>query len=358
MELKIILEKLFQVLAIATDYDLVDRAGSIVLENVKPRSFTIGPIRVAPEIHSILQDKYPEVAEKIGIGYDKLVRLAFMNGNVFIVDIKRYNDSIMIKLETSNNGIIEKMFLVKRNNLLRVETVNLDGDLGACRDYQCDINYYDSDNRRIEIDVETEKDVSFSREFMIPLFMARYLRTNFKKLVSYINILSGKQMMEMDEERLSDEDLLLFSSPFRLEDLESFAERESNLDTREILIENGLENEKGYIKFVKPEIIEKIKMNLLAQIGEGEVVISNNILQNLICVAGGYMLEGISTKGFLIKKMDGKFMLYFMHIENDEVVVVPQSMSNDEIREIYAKNAKNANVNGFKEFLEIERGLI
>ena len=69
------------------------------------------------------------------------------------------------------------------------------------------------------------------------------------------------------------------------------------------------------------------------------------------------LTSSISTNGFIIKKVNDVYTLYYVNIKENNLLVIPKILTLEELKTIYYNNPKNEEIDGLKEFLGISRSL-
>lgn len=309
--------------------------------------------QVQKRIYDKLDDSFKSFV-KVSHDPEMILRYALATSNgIIYFTIKYVDDLLFIELKKDLDNEIVSTIYTKFTTLSRVETVRILKNNGFYEDYECNIYYYDKDFNLVSGATEEEKDITFSEEFKVPIEFSRLFRLNFKKYSKEISRYVSSKRMEKSDDLLTDKDYYSFLSPFYLDEFADFINREYSKNVREAY--KILTNNDG-IAIYNNEF-ESIEENLKAQIGvDGEVIISSNIYQNLIYVLLGILADGISTKGYIIKKLNGVYTLYDVNITNNQIVFFPRILSDEELKQIYYANEENQNVEGLKEFFGITRG--
>lgn len=88
---------------------------------------------------------------------------------------------------------------------------------------------------------------------------------------------------------------------------------------------------------------------------DGEVIMSDNLYQNLVGLLMKLDAEVLSTNGFIVKKNQVGYILYYVYLALDEVRVIPKEITEREAHEIFLRSPLNEKVEGLKEFLGSSR---
>ena len=309
--------------------------------------------QVQRRIYDKLNDKFKAFV-KVSQDSEMILRYALDTPDGIIYFTIKYVDNLLfIELKKDFDNEIVSTIYTKFDTLSRIETVRILKNKGFYEDYECNIYYYDKDFNLVSGATEEEKDITFSEEFKIPIELSRLFRLNFKKYSKEISRYFSIKRMEKSDDLLTDKDYYYFLSPFYLDEFADFINREYSKNVSEAYkILTGNDD----IKIYNNEF-ESIEENLKSQIGiDGEVVISSNIYQNLIYVLLGILADGISTKGYIIKKLNGVYTLYDVNITNNQIVFFPRILNEEELKQIYFTNEANQNVEGLAEFFGVTRG--
>ncbi len=236
-----------------------------------------------------------------------------------------------------------------RRKLVQKEEIIDDNDF--FHDYKLDIRYFDSNGKYIKEDTESLKDKMFSAEFHIPLNEARSFRLNFPKFKHYINECRERGNSEdLDNSAASK----IFSTPFDINYFETFFISDKTPEEYE---------EMPFPFNYKPEEIEEanlriqtIKEALRRNIGsEGEIVISSNILGNILSYAYNSSCGILITSGIIIKKLNGRFIKFWINFSQEGITSIPEEISKEEAQNLYYDNTVNESVLGLAAFFGIER---
>ncbi len=276
-----------------------------------------------------------------------------LDGNIVEFGVKKEVDGYSVQLNKMNGSRRTKTILVKHKGNSLIETVDSGVINGYCNKFDMEIYCYNLDyTDTIDIDIEAFKDELFSKQFGVPLNMVRNIRNNFDKFFVQVSEMEAAIYMMNKDVELSEKDLFYFREPFYLIDMKEYMK----LEYAKYRVEDGKKiydveriNELACI-----DRIDWILDYLLQYIGgDSEVVISNNLFKNLVLVLSGYMANAINTKGVIIKKCDVGFVLYWVHIVKDKVLIDEKEISEAEAKEIFEKNPLNAEVAGLSNFFEV-----
>lgn len=326
-----------------------------ILEEVKDASFMVGTVGLRADIYNRVIEDYPQFVKSLSIKNDKMLSFMIVSGRAITFKIYNSEDFLDISIQENDYNKESNTIYVRHFGLGRIEfnSSKLD-DEGYFVDYTCDIKYIDEEGNEVIVDgVEEEKDEIFAQKFHVPMVMARVFRTNFKRFSKEISRMKAKTEMVSCDEDMSDEEKYLFSKPFLFKDLKELIISDTQKRIYEDLQELGIEAPDTYM-VQKPQAIDAIVQNLVNQIGgESEVVISDNIIQNFYFVLENVVSNEILTNGMIIKKINGEFILYLVQIENDRVSLIPQVLGDEQREMLFNKSAKNMEVEGLREFLEL-----
>lgn len=355
METKEILEALFKILPIDLREDkfLID-FWNLMRENCSEHSFLIGKISINVDLYQKL-DKSEISKDKFLVRDDDVLMSFLIFSNTSVLFKIRYNKGLyFIEAKIPDGEYMIFITAIKNQFMTRVETLKVKENNDFYDVFDSEIKYYDADyniKSEEEVNIEREKDVIFAAHFGIPFVTARFFRENFHMFKEQLNANRISKIMELDNKGLAENDLFRFCSPFRLGDLEdyasSFAAREIELFLKSIgeNIPTVLNNNKNHID------ISFLKNSLLWQIGDEEIVMSYNMISNFaVLVDGKVGINGFSTRGYIVKKENGNFLIYNVVIDKGIISVVSDSISGDRGYDIFNKNSKNKMVEGLENF--------
>lgn len=219
-------------------------------------------------------------------------------------------------------------------------------------DSKIDIFYFDVNGNLLNKDAEEEKDKMFSKEFDIPLAKARFYRTHFVQFRKYIN--ECKTRSEMSYEDNNPDNNNLFCPPFELENIK---------DTFQIDLDDEEKLSRAFdFNYTMEDLeeavsrLETIRSTLASQIGfTGKIVLSNNLFWNIASYIFNSSSTFLLTTGTIIKKENGEYVIYYIAINSNEITTIPKLISKEEVQTIYYSNEGNEQIEGLKEFFEVER---
>ncbi len=223
-------------------------------------------------------------------------------------------------------------------------------------DYKREIIKYDKNNKLINGSFDNELDEDFSKFFNVPIQDSRKYRLNYKQYVEYLNKCKKLGCMKaLDKLYCSKE--IIFGEVFEYNDLTNyFVDIEDELDDMEIDDETELEEE---IEKRQAESIrrnELIKDNFKKSIGiNGKFTMSKNLIINIETFIQSRD-NTLFTKGFIIKKLDNKFKLYYVTITNEKITNINKEITLEEAQEMFYSHEFNKNIYGLTEFFEIKKG--
>lgn len=293
---------------------------------------------------------------------DIIISLSYEQGKEFfyfaIYDLKEFGFGV--DLNQTHYGTVNKKASVsltksKNKSVIKLESASYDDKMYY--DYNVDIRYFDQNHNVIVKDLEALKDEIFSNKFFVPKEFARLMRLNFKRFYKQINIywLNGAEKTNNEvEQQLGD----LFCSPFRLGDLEDYIQNDffDSFDTdKEVLYEVDSSKEDELDDFQDIDIdTDRVNMilNILAQHIDIDsmVIFSDSIINDLINYFSNDLLS-LNTKGVVIERKMGIYMVYNIRIINNEFIVIPREVSVEELKNTYLKNPLNEDIKGLSEFI-------
>ncbi len=241
-----------------------------------------------------------------------------------------------------------KMVLEKSPTASRITTTKIVKEDDIIVEYDYDIHLYDYLYNEIPINLEALKDDEFAYTFGIPIEFAEFFRKNFRKYAKYLNDSKEKAEMEFELEELSDETRYQFKSPFYVSDLLSFFNNEERKKVKDVSLDS-LEK----CSFKENERINYLTKLLLDTVGcDGEIVIP----ESLYSIFTNYlynMNSFIHAKGVIIKKMEDKYIIYYVDFTKGNTICIPCQIDTEHLHMLYYKSDENANVEGLKEFFGI-----
>ena len=306
---------------------------------------------VSPEIFRELGNFYSEEIEEVIISEseESLFNITYIRYSVQIIkNLKK--DELGYKLKTYinfSNNTSKKIILTMREQRNKVEVINENKDNEIYNDFHYDVFYYDDNGKNINgIDTERVKDEYFSEEFYVPVKEARKYRLNFKQYKNFLSRNRFQMINKIFEERLVDN---LFRPPFKIEDLEKFIREEME---REISL--AITSEPN--EYILTGVLDQIIANLKNIIGKSDgVVISENLYQNLSFYLLGLTSNMLYNQGLLIKKEEGNYTLYQLHLNNNGIIGIPTPLKKEDLKFILNSNPLNLEVSGLQEFFGIDK---
>ena len=327
----------------------------IIMDNLS--GSTILQLSVSKDLYDLILENNSNVIEKFGITshIDNLLYITMLvSKGLLTFGLKQHNEDYELKFSLADAPKKTSITLYKTFNMYKVETVEEVIKNDVTLDYNYDVYYYDNEYNLLSVDNELEKDEHFSKEFGVPLSEARLYRKNFKKHYKFLSDCKSTSIMKFADENLEYEKYE-FRIPFSLNEFELFMTKES---IREISkYDNTFEDDCEIydIENFDEEKLKAILEPLKAQIGiDGCIIMSSNLYNNI----NFYLLDlasAIYTNGFIIKKIDNQFILYYVNIEANKIVTIPQQINQDDLELIFNKNPENENVPGLKEFFGFGR---
>ena len=314
-----------------------------------PEDTSIESVRlaVAPFIYQSLIEIHPSLKDKIIVNENEtsLLNLTFFNKDGLV--IFRLKDTmleyLMELILTNMAGESKRINLHIKDEESKLEIINQQDDNGLITNYDHEIVYYDALGTKIDKDTELEKDYHFSLEFCLPLKDARKYRLNFQENAEFLNRNRYININRSYEENLKDN---LFHSPFNIDDLEIHLLSELDKEVAEIY--QSPYHKMPHQKTGKLDSLLSSLKNLLG--ASEEIIISDNLYQTLsyylFDLTSGYLYN----KGIIIKKLNGEYTLYYLHLDNDQIIGVPEILTKEDVDLIFASEPANYNVIGLQEF--------
>ena len=346
--LKEVLEKILYLLPSSLSENEVFENIEEALLNEIPIDMKIGFSRLAisPSLYYAFIKNNPELSPYVikNESETSLTNITiFPNQGLITLRIRDYGDLIAIKLNaTSFDGMMKNIDIAIFDDTTLLETTFERRKEDKIVEYDYNKKIFE-DGNEIELDTEQEKDINFSQRFYVPLQDARKYRLNFKKYADFLNVnRDQEQKRELDINTLDN----LFTSPFALKDLEDYIKKNIEKDLEEIYDINETIITVGKLD----NIIKEIEMI----IGKSDEIIMSNYLYLAL---EAYSLEipnsDLYNKGVIIKKLNDKYTLYYLHIENDKAIGTGKEINEEEIKAILKSNPNNYEVEGLLTFFNL-----
>ena len=279
--------------------------------------------------------------------------------NICSLGIKKEDDdSYCVFFEVESSFMHSNTVLVKNQSCSSVREVSYKLCLGFMSDYELSCSFYDSDyNQLHDIDLETIKDKLFSKDFGIPSFWARFMRSNFNNYSEKLSMSFTERRMKERDSDLAEKDIFYFTSPFVVAEMKRYFIDKSNSENRNII--------RDILNISSPDVelpclnrLDRIISQLNDILGlESLIVMSDNLYQNIKRVISGLEADAFDTRGIIIKK-DGKtFEIYSVHIMSDKIDFDVKTLSSTEVEIVMQMNNNNLLVPELKEFFESSRNL-
>lgn len=295
-----------------------------------------------------LLNYYPELSNIaiVAENTEDLLNFSILTKDGLIsLNMRDYDTLKEVKLSTTAmNGYQKKLTLIITDQIMDLRIKSQKEENGFITEYDYDIKLYDTDGNELELDRESEKDLDFSEEFAIPLKDAREYRLNFHKYIAFLNENKIKNEQQETDLILKDD---LFRSPFAIDDLEQFIRQEQSRDVAEFIDEIPE-------KYNLTGKLERFKENIKRIIGESEeVILSENLYYALSNYLLGFDRNIIYHKGKIIKKLNGSFFMFFLHVENDQMIGIKKPLNEEDLSELLNKNPENKNIEGLLDFFNL-----
>lgn len=338
-------------------------------------STLMGSIFICRELYEEIISDHPELSSIIKPSDKKMLRIVYFRENIITLDIFGNQDNYNIVIREVLNNAEKKDSIECFGGMKTVRSIIERHKKGYCIDFHEEMKCYDEDDnliphddketecfdeegRLVSLDYESMLDDDFVDRFKVPIAMARILRTNFQKFQDKINRVCTIEKQESYEIDL-DVELLDFTGPYSVENFKDSYINYNMQQTFANLQEAGYDDPEDAFnyKYSNLELIDTIGRNLLEQIGPGDIVISSNITDMFDSVVTEFEPAIIYTKGIIIKKSDNGFIMYYAHIENESVILIPKEITTDEAKELYTRGMHNENDDALKEFFGFNRGI-
>ena len=109
------------------------------------------------------------------------------------------------------------------------------------------------------------------------------------------------------------------------------------------------EEEKQSIKLTGK--LDQIIHGIENAIGESEEIIMSDFLYQALESYFFEVSDILYNKGIIIKRLNGEYILYYIHLENDKIIIGnSQTLKEEEIKKIMDSNPFNYEVRGLREF--------
>lgn len=343
--------------------------------NVPEGSTIMGSIYIRRPLYEEIISDHPELSSIIKPSDRKMLRIVYFRENIITLDIFGDQDNYNIVIREALNNTEKKDSIECFDGMKIVRSIIERHKKGYCIDFHEEMKCYDEDDnliphddketecfdeegRLVSLDYESMLDDDFVDRFKVPVAMARILRTNFQRFQDKINRVCTIEKQESYESDL-DVELLDFTGPYSVE---NFKDSYINYNMQQTFLNlqaAGYDDPEDAFntKYANVKLIDSIGRNLLAQIGPGDIVISSNITEMLDSVVTGFEPAIVYTKGIIIKKSDNGFIMYYAHIENESVILIPQELTADEAKELYKRGMHYENEDALKDFFGFNRGI-
>lgn len=296
--------------------------------------------RVREDILEYLDIEEFDKINVIDNGFSELFGIEFGNEKLFFM-VKLNDDKIEVTFMTSKKGKHYKDIVITLNiddeeTLWDILSVVKD-DNEYYYDYKREYFSISHDNKLIvPSDVEEKKDKDFSEFFGIDINCVRDIRLNFAKNRDYINNSLAVKDMKFFDDKYS-ENFIVFDGPVSMNELNT------------LLIGSELNKVYGESK----SRLDMISANILNNIGyDGTMVMSHNLVMNIQAYV--YLdYDNLNTNGYIIKKNDEKYTLFNINISNYGVMVIPSSVTYENLISLYNSSGNSEHTNELDEFFGI-----
>lgn len=304
-----------------------------VKKEVKDDSnYMIMQLAVAPSL-------YKKIKDSIKINFtstskdENILYFTLLNSEGLIAfKLKEYYNTYRLELSFKPFKASKKVITLTIASINKLEKLIINEKESIISEYEYNLTYYDHEGNIIPmVDLEEQKDINFSNEFLVPLENAREYRLNFKKYASFLNKNRFQKLNQEYEKNNKD----MFSHPaLRIENLEVFLKAESKREIANILNEPFIPE-----SYANTGALDSIVIAIKSVIGESEeVIISDNLFDSLNFYLNGLTSNMLYNKGILIKKLNGIYTLYYLHLENNQVLGINSELRKQDIEEILTKD--------------------
>lgn len=296
--------------------------------------------RVREDILEYLDIEEFDKINVIDNGFSELFGIEFGSEKLFFM-VKLNEDKIEVAFMSSIKGKHYKDIVITLN-------INDEETLWDILSVVKDDNEYYYDYKReyfsishddklvIPSDVEEKKDKDFSEFFGIEESIVRDIRLNFRENRDYINNSLAVKDMKFFDEKYS-ENFIVFDGPVSMNELN-------------ILLIGSELNEIGREEKSR---LDMIVTNILNNIGsDGTMVVSHNLVMNIQAYV--YLdYDKLNTNGYIIKKNGGQYTLFNINISNYGVMVIPSSITYENLISLYNSSGNSEHTNELDEFFGI-----
>lgn len=322
--------------------EIIDAFSKELPENI---NFNHIYLSVSEDIFFELISSYPEIQEKIETcqSEDQLLQLTlFLEKGLMAISIKNKKSINHIKITFKElDGKQNEIELIISDKYTILRKLSKIEELNWITDYNYDIKVYDENANQIIMDLEKEKDIDFSEEFRIPLADARKYRLHFK---DYIEVLNEIRLKDINQTMYSNVHNGIFLSPFNIDNLELFIIEELERETSTFIDEDPHEQKTS-------GKLNSIIRSLKEVIGRSEdIALSENLYEVFSLYLLGIQDSILYNDGLIIKKLNDKYTLYYIHIENDKVIGMHQNLTTNDIDKILEANKDSQNLEHLNSF--------
>lgn len=292
-------------------------------ENTK----ALSKIIVAPSIYEYLTSKnnFMKSTDNTLLHF-----LYTSNNKVISFGIKVHGEDFHVYYEVQEQANNKRTVLVKTPVGSVIETKKISKKDGYYTNYETEAYYYDSDYKMIKTDTEKVKDELFSSEFGIPLELSRVFRKSFSKYAIPLSRSATELKMRQKSFSIPKKELFLFIGATTIEYLKSYI--------LSICLEHNKDNYPTHLDRLD-NIINKLSTFINPTF---EIIISNNIITNLLPSILGLDADGYYIEGFIIEKNDDSFVLYELRITTNHIEHTKHELTKEELEELLTINIANS----------------
>lgn len=298
---------------------------------------------VSPNLYHELNTLYPKFGLSMTSGEENYFYFTFFKDiSLMSFNLKERNSIYVVELILTAKDIDkQRITLSIGDRLNKLEKLKEKSNGAITEDFKYDVAYYNKDGKKLEnIDLELERDLKFSKYFLVPIKDAREYRLNFKKYADFLNK-NRFQKQNSEYDLIANNTILTI--PFSIKNLEVFIKEEND---REWLGEDD-----EHTEYKNTGALDSIVASIEELIGDSEeVIMSKTLLESLSIYLFGISSNMLYNKGLIIKKLNQIYTLYYVHLEQDKIVGMSHELTSQEIETMINNNLDNKDLEEIKGF--------
>jgi len=320
-------------------------------------------ITINESLYDLIEEFHDHITI-VPIPYSETVIFEISSHGVHDIDfvLRKINDYYYVNFATSIqniNGFFDSINIdIVINNettTWKIEEVSTDSN-GYYESYNGEIHSFNKNSEELKLDnIEEINDKNFSEFFGVPLELSREYRLNFEKYKKEINnYYIQKQINRVDELY---KDNTLFVPPFFINELSDYLikdyeeELKSEQEDEDHSLDEEYEEEAEILSFNKvKKRAEYIQNELIKRTGSRELfTMTYNFYLNL----STFLFlnnEKLNTKGIILRKLEDKYTIYYIYLENKGIMLMPKSLTDEEVESLYNSSKQNKTIIGINEF--------